>query len=70
MAGISITITAAIRAFSCCSGVGNISNEPVKKYNSPNRKTTQTATHKINRSIFMTSPPWGYYSIKAVEGQD
>ena len=66
--GITIIIIAVMRAFSCCSGVGNHSNEPVNKYKSPNKKIIQIIIHKNIRIALILPPPWVYYSIKAVKG--
>lgn len=56
IAGITIIITGIIPAFSCCSGVGNHSNEPVNKYKSPNKKIIQIITHKNIRTVFIYPP--------------
>lgn len=67
--GITIIIIAVIRASSCCSGVGNHSNEPVNKYKSPKKKTIHTIIHKNIRTAFISSPPWSHCTITAAPAQ-
>ena len=57
-------MTDIIRTFSCCSAVGNISNEPVQKYKRPDTKIKKVIIHKIIRMVFIPSPPDILYHVK------
>ena len=54
IAGTIIILKETIFVFSCCSGVGNHSNEPVNKYNNPDKKTIQIIIHRTVRKIFIS----------------